>query len=115
MLDVRTNREHMSGNGTPLAIRYSPAPAVFFGRRIERIGSMLAIAISLLFGFAACAALIVVHASLVTGARRARQILAELAEMDRVELPRIETAGMASRVRAKRYSRPLPQPALAAA
>jgi hypothetical protein len=76
---------------------------------------MLAIAISLLFGFAACAALIVVHASLVAGARRARLILAELAEMDRVELPRIEMAEMPPRVRAKGYSRPLLQPALAAA
>lgn len=114
MLDVRTNREHMSGNGTPLAIRYSPAPAVFFGRRIERIGSMLAIAISLLFGFAACAALIVVHASLVTGARRARLILAELAALDRLEAAR-PVRRERRPVRSTGYSRPALQPLLAAA
>lgn len=46
---------------------------------------MLAIAISLLFGFAAVATLAVIHTSVVTGARRARLILAELAAMDRAE------------------------------
>jgi len=40
---------------------------------------MLAIVISLLFGIAAIASLAVIHASTVHGARRARQILAELA------------------------------------
>lgn len=44
---------------------------------------MLAVAISLLFGFATFAALAVIHASLVAGARRARLILAELAEIER--------------------------------
>lgn len=39
---------------------------------------MLAIAISLLFGFAAFAAVMVIHASFVHGARRAEQIMAEL-------------------------------------
>lgn len=39
---------------------------------------MLALAISLLFGLAAVAAALVVHASVVRGAWRARQILAEL-------------------------------------
>jgi hypothetical protein len=39
---------------------------------------MLAIAISLLFGLVAFAALAVIHASLVQGVRGARRILAEL-------------------------------------
>jgi len=43
---------------------------------------MLAIAVSLLFGLAAFTALAVLASSLVTGARRARVILAELAEID---------------------------------
>lgn len=77
---------------------------------------MLAIAISLLFGFAACAALIVVHASLVAGARRARHIFAELAEMDQAETIQVERVPAARvPVKAKGYSRPSLQPALAAA
>ena len=44
---------------------------------------MLAIAISCLFGLAACAALVVIHSSLVAGAGRAKQILVELAKIDR--------------------------------
>jgi hypothetical protein len=44
---------------------------------------MLAIAISLLFGLAAFAALAVLGASLSRCARRARAILAELAEIER--------------------------------
>ncbi len=40
---------------------------------------MLAIAISLLFGVVAFAAVAVIHASVAHGARRARLILAELA------------------------------------
>lgn len=40
---------------------------------------MLAIAISLLFGLAAFAALAVIHASLIEGVRGAHRILAELA------------------------------------
>lgn len=64
---------------------------------------MLAIAISLLFGFAAFSALTVVHASLVAGARRARLILAELAEIERAPLT------------ARRYPRSVAPRALAAA
>ncbi len=48
---------------------------------------MLAIAISLLFGLVAFAAIAVVHASVVTGTRRARRILAELAAISRTEVP----------------------------
>ena len=44
---------------------------------------MLAIAISVLFALTALAAIAVIHASLVAGTRRARAILAELAEIDR--------------------------------
>ena len=44
---------------------------------------MLAIAVSVLFTLAAFAALAVIHASLVAGARRTRAILAELAEIER--------------------------------
>ena len=44
---------------------------------------MLAIAISLLFALAAFASIAVIATSLVAGARRARAILAELAEIDR--------------------------------
>ena len=43
---------------------------------------MLAMAISLLFGFAAFAAIVVIHASLVIGGRRARMILAALDEIE---------------------------------
>ncbi|HEY6814528.1 MAG TPA: hypothetical protein VI168_03210 [Croceibacterium sp.] len=43
---------------------------------------MLAIAVSLLFGFTAFAALAVIVSSLLAGSRRARAILAELAEID---------------------------------
>ena len=39
---------------------------------------MLAVAISLLFGFAAFAAVMVIHASILHGARRAQRIMAEL-------------------------------------
>ena len=44
---------------------------------------MLAIAVSLLFGFAALAALAVIVSSLMSGSRRVRAILAELAEIER--------------------------------
>ena len=44
---------------------------------------MLAIAVSLLFGLAAFAALSVISSSLVAGSRRTRAILAELAEIER--------------------------------
>lgn len=44
---------------------------------------MLAIAISLLFGLAAFAALAVIRSSAIVGSHRARAILAELAEIDR--------------------------------
>ena len=44
---------------------------------------MLAIAVSLLFALAALAAIVVIHASIVTGARRWRAILTELAEIER--------------------------------
>ena len=44
---------------------------------------MTAFAISLLFGLAAFAALAVISASVVAGASRARQILAELAVIER--------------------------------
>ncbi len=43
---------------------------------------MLAIAVSLLFGLATLAALAVIHTGLLVGARRARAIFAELAEID---------------------------------
>ena len=46
---------------------------------------MLAIAISLLFGLAAFAAVAVIQASLVAEVRRARIILSELAEIDSAE------------------------------
>lgn len=44
---------------------------------------MLAMAVSLLFGFAAFAALAVIRSSLRVGSARARLILAELAAIDR--------------------------------
>ena len=44
---------------------------------------MLAVAISLLFGLAAFAAVAVIHVSLVGGALRARQIVRELSASDR--------------------------------
>lgn len=44
---------------------------------------MLAIAVSLLFGFAAFAALAVIRSSVAVGSARARMILAELAQIDR--------------------------------
>ena len=44
---------------------------------------MLAIAVSLLFGLAAFAALVVIACSLTSGARRVWAIVAELAEMER--------------------------------
>ena len=44
---------------------------------------MLAIAIALLFALAAFASIAVVASSVIAGARRARAILAELAEIDR--------------------------------
>jgi len=44
---------------------------------------MLAITVTLLFGFAAFAALGVLGSSLITGARRVRGILVELAEIER--------------------------------
>lgn len=40
---------------------------------------MLAVVISLLFGIAALAAVVVIHASIAHGIRRGRQIVAELA------------------------------------
>ena len=46
---------------------------------------MLAIAISVLFALAAFAALTVIRSSIVAGSRRARAILAELAEIERRE------------------------------
>ena len=52
--------------------------ATYSAGRFEGVGSMLAIAISLLFGLAAFAALAVIHGSLVQGVRNARRILAEL-------------------------------------
>jgi hypothetical protein len=54
-------------------------PAAALPDAFEGNGQMLAIAISLLFGFAAFAAVTVIHASVLHGARRARLILAELA------------------------------------
>ena len=69
---------------------------------------MLAIAVSLLFGLAAFAALSVISSSLVAGSRRTRAILAELAEIERQ-----------ARVTRPRAARPAPRvvllPALAAA
>ena len=50
----------------------------FAPQGFEGIGSMLAIAVSLLFALAALAAIVVIHASIVTGARRWRAILTEL-------------------------------------
>ena len=44
---------------------------------------MLAIAVSVLFALAAFAASAVIHASWVTGSRRARAILGELAKIER--------------------------------
>ena len=67
---------------------------------------MLALAISLLFGLAACAALAVIRASLLVGTARARLILAELAEIDR--------RASASRPR-RRSTVPAAEPRLAAA
>jgi hypothetical protein len=49
---------------------------------------MLAIAISLLFGLATIAALAVISSSLVSGSRRVRAILAELAEIERAQIER---------------------------
>ena len=68
---------------------------------------MLAIAVTLLFALAALAAIAVIVASLVSGSRRARLILAELADFE----PRAE------RVTRPSPSRPAPAlvPRLAAA
>ena len=69
---------------------------------------MLAIAISLLFGLAAFAALAVIRSSVIAGSRRARAILAELAEIERRSLvTRSPSARSQPRMR--------PIPALAAA
>lgn len=62
---------------------------------------MLAIAVSLLFALAAFAALAVTHAALLTGTRRVRAILAELAEIERSQ-----------RVIQRLPSRSRPQPVL---
>lgn len=53
---------------------------------------MLAIAISLLFGAAAFAAVTVIHASVAHGARRARLIWAELAALEAPRPGRITPA-----------------------
>ena len=68
---------------------------------------MLAIAVSLLFGLAAFAALAVIASSLSSGSRRVRAILAELAAIER----------KAPVTRPRAYPRPQAvfQPALAAA
>ena len=68
---------------------------------------MLAIAVSLLFGLAAFAALAVISSSLATGLRRTRAILAELAE--------IERKARVTRARAYPRAQAVFQPALAAA
>jgi hypothetical protein len=69
---------------------------------------MLAIAVSLLFGLAAFAALVVIASSLKAGARRARAIVAELAEIDRT--------ARVTRPRSVPFRpRAVPLPALAAA
>jgi hypothetical protein len=44
---------------------------------------MLTIAVSLMFVLAACAAVAVIASSLLSGSRRVRAILAELAEIER--------------------------------
>lgn len=62
---------------------------------------MLAIAVSLLFAFAAFFALTVIHASLAAGSRRVRAILAELAQIER-----------SARVIRARPVLPMPRPAL---
>jgi hypothetical protein len=84
----------------------SKGPQGIFPRRLERLSSMLAIVISLLFGLTASAALAVIHASVTTGARRARFILAELAEFERAERAPVVTP---------RFARPAAPLALAAA
>jgi hypothetical protein len=53
---------------------------------------MIAIAISLLFGAAAFASVMVIHASVVRGARRARLIWIELAAHDAPRAGRITPA-----------------------
>ena len=69
---------------------------------------MLAITVSLLFGLAAFAALATLCSSLLAGSRRARAILAELAE--------IERRGRVTRFRpALPKQRAVPSPAFAAA
>jgi hypothetical protein len=67
---------------------------------------MLAIAISLLFGLTALAAVMVIHAAFVHGVRRARQIMVELAALE---------AGTARVTRASRYREPAFPPLFAAA
>ena len=67
--------ENIALNGN--ARRDSPVLQILKG-----IGSMLAITVSLLFGFTALAALAVIRSSLRVGSSRARLILAELAEID---------------------------------
>jgi hypothetical protein len=69
---------------------------------------MLAIAISLLFGLAAFAALAVIRSSVTVGARRARTILAELAEIER-------RAGVSRSRPVPGWSPPAPMPVGAAA
>ena len=49
----------------------------------EGVGNMLAVALSVLFGFVAFAAIAQIHASVGQGVRRGRLILAELARTDR--------------------------------
>jgi hypothetical protein len=66
----------------------------------EGNGSMLAIAISILFALAAFAALAVIRSSVIAGWRRARAILAVLAEIER-----------RGRITRTRPARPRPQPA----
>ena len=74
---------------------------------------MLALAVSLLFGFAAFVALAVIQSSVLVGARRTRAILAELGEIERrtrIARPRLTAAASAPR-----RSRPALQPLFAAA
>lgn len=69
---------------------------------------MLAIAISLLFGATAAAALVAIHGSIRRGYRISLAIRRELARMERPALPRSRaTAGRASRRTARTALLPL--------
>ena len=73
---------------------------------------MIAIAISLLFGIAACASLLVIRQSIERALTAQRQIRAELADMDRADVRLVSSRRVAGRGVKRRaaWSRPVVRP-----